>query len=119
MAVMVVLIRFMVVVFFVIIPILPIVILALLTGRGSRQRAATDDVGAGHRHGDVRQSSTGQGYIGKGDGTVGATRGDVSLERRSRHGHGIADPPKHVTRLAASVHDHRKVGARERGSSPD
>jgi hypothetical protein len=44
--------------------------------------------GTRRRHAVVRQSPTVQGSTGQGDGpTDGVTREDVSLKRRSRHGH--------------------------------
>src|ERR1039458_1440604 len=80
---------------------------------GARRRAATDDAGASHRHGDVRQGPTGQDCIGHGDGPGGATREDVSFDRRSRKGHAGAGRPVHVARLPATGHDHREAGAAE------
>ena len=83
---------------------------------GSTGRCACEDVAACHRHDSCCPGGcAGKACVGEGD--VGAGE-DGALERRSREGHSLFDPPRRATRVTAG---HRQAGGREGAgaSSPD
>src|SRR6202043_4224117 len=73
---------------------------------GTARRAA-EGAAACHGHRPCCEEAASNACAGRGDVDACQNR---ALENRSREGHGLLDPPGHVTGVAA---DHREVGGRE------